>query len=265
MRFWRITTPIRSIHVFPMVKVGQRLVGASRLKWRASRISAALGALRPFARFHFSQEGEDIILRRLFEGQANGFFVDVGAHHPFRFSNTYWAYQKGWSGVNIDATPGSSKSFNRWRPRDFNVEFCIGTVERTLDYTIFSEPALNTHDSSRIESLSSLRQNPKGTIQLYTRRLDSILAEVFLENPSPVIDFLSIDVEGSEMDVLESNDWLRFKPRVIVIEILGKTFSTVSGSKEFQFLSNLGFVPVSMLYHSVIFISDKALLTKRWS
>jgi len=221
--------------------------------------------MRPFARFHFSQEGEDLVLKRLFEGQASGFFVDVGAHHPFRFSNTYWAYQNGWSGVNIDATPGSSRPFNRWRPRDVNVEICIGTVERTLDYTIFSEPALNTYDSSRVDSLSSSKYSPKGTVRLQTRRLDNVLSEIFVGNSDPVIDFLSIDVEGSEMDVLESNDWLRFKPRVIVIEILGKTLSTVSGSKEFQFLTKLGFVPVSMLYHSVIFISDEELLAERWS
>jgi len=200
---------------------------------------------------HYSQEGEDISLARIFTGQNSGFFVDVGAHHPFRFSNTYWAYQKGWSGINIDATPGSARLFNRWRPRDQNLESCIGAEEQVIEYTVYS--------------LASTKYKPKGTVRLQTRRLDSLLGEAFNGQTDPVIDFLSIDVEGSEMDVLKSNDWSRFKPRVIVIEVLGKTLSTVSSSAEYQFLTNLGYVPVSMLYHSVIFVADEKLLAEHWS
>ena len=56
----------------------------------------------------YSQEGEDMVLRSFFEGQKNykGFFVDVGAHHPYRFSNTLHFYKKGWRGINIDPQPG---------------------------------------------------------------------------------------------------------------------------------------------------------------
>ncbi len=224
-----------------------------------------LSGLRPSVKSHYSQEGEDISLARIFTGQNSGFFVDVGAHHPFRFSNTYWAYQRGWSGINIDATPGSARLFNRWRPRDQNLESCIGAEEQVIEYTVYSEPALNTYDSRRVDSLASTKYKPKGTVRLQTRRLDSLLGEAFIGKPDPVIDFLSIDVEGTEMDVLKSNDWSRFKPRVIVIEVLGKTLSTVSSSAEYQFLTNLGYVPVSMLYHSVIFVSDEELLAEHWS
>ena len=233
-----------------------------------SKISAVLtvfSGLRPNAKLHYSQEGEDISLARIFTGQNSGFFVDVGAHHPFRFSNTYWAYQKGWSGVNIDATPGSAKLFKRWRPRDLSIESCIDAEEQVIEYTVYSEPALNTYDSRRVDSLASTKYKPKGTVRLQTRRLDSLLGEAFNGQTDPVIDFLSIDVEGSEMDVLKSNDWSRFKPRVIVIEVLGKTLSTVSSSAEYQFLTNLGYVPVSMLYHSVIFVADEKLLAEHWS
>lgn len=70
----------------------------------------------------YAQEGEDMILHRIFERQSVGFYVDVGAHHPFRFSNTYLFYQKGWRGINIDAMPNSMRLFNRFRPRDINLE-----------------------------------------------------------------------------------------------------------------------------------------------
>lgn len=82
-------------------------------------------------RFHiksYSQEGEDMILHRIFERQCKGFYVDIGAHHPFRFSNTYLFYKRGWSGINIDAMPGSMNIFNKFRNRDINLEYGIGNV-----------------------------------------------------------------------------------------------------------------------------------------
>ena len=75
----------------------------------------------------YSIEGEDRIVRALlWQKHDKGFYVDVGAHHPFRFSNTYLFYTQGWSGINIDATPGSMKAFNKYRPRDINLEVGIG-------------------------------------------------------------------------------------------------------------------------------------------
>ena len=66
-------------------------------------------------RHSYSQEGEDLVLRKIFKKQDKGFYVDVGAHHPKRFSNTFLLYKKGWNGINIDATPGSMKLFNKFR------------------------------------------------------------------------------------------------------------------------------------------------------
>lgn len=73
----------------------------------------------------YSQEGEDAILRRLFELTDKGFYIDIGAHHPQRFSNTYFFYLKGWNGINIEPRPGSSQLFNELRPRDINLELGI--------------------------------------------------------------------------------------------------------------------------------------------
>ena len=91
----------------------------------------------------YSQEGEDMILRRLFEKQQTGFYVDVGAHHPKRFSNTYFFYKKGWKGINIDAMPDSMKPFNKIRPRDINIEKPVSDKKQVLTYYAFNEPALN--------------------------------------------------------------------------------------------------------------------------
>ena len=69
-------------------------------------------------RYSFSQEGEDLLIDRMFDGQSVGFYVDVGAHHPTRFSNTYLLYLRGWRGINIDATQV---------PWHRSIEFVLGT------------------------------------------------------------------------------------------------------------------------------------------
>ena len=66
-------------------------------------------------RIHYSQFGEDVILRTFIKNKKTGFYVDVGCWHPKRFSNTYWLYKRGWRGINIDAMPGSMKPFKKTR------------------------------------------------------------------------------------------------------------------------------------------------------
>lgn len=63
------------------------------------------------AKLSFSQEGEDMLLDRFFMNQKDGFYVDVGAHHPERFSNTNYYYLRGWRGINIEADPSLMKEF----------------------------------------------------------------------------------------------------------------------------------------------------------
>ena len=103
----------------------------------------------------YSQNGEDLIINRFLNNKKKGFFVDVGAHHPIRFSNTFLFYKKGWSGINIDAMPGSMKYFNKYRPRDINIEMGVGIKKNRSIFYQFNEPALNTFDSKE----ASIKQN----------------------------------------------------------------------------------------------------------
>ena len=90
-----------------------------------------------------AKEGEDIILSEFFPNKTDGFYVDVGAHHPMRFSNTHMFYKKGWRGINIDAMPGSMKAFERKRPRDINLEIGVSGKEGEMTFYMFDDPALN--------------------------------------------------------------------------------------------------------------------------
>lgn len=176
--------------------------------------------LRLYFTKSYSQEGEDLILKRIFENKKNGFYVDVGAHHPFRFSNTYLFYKRGWKGINLDAMPNSMKLFHKYRSRDINLEIPVGEDQKILRYCIFNEPAINTFDEKRIKSIT---RNPEfhlvKKIEIKVRSLKSILDEYLPKGQK--IDFMSIDVEGLDFEVVQSNDWDKYRPRYLLVESLG--------------------------------------------
>lgn len=169
----------------------------------------------------YSQEGEDMVLRNFFSEKniKKGFYVDVGAHHPKRFSNTYYFYKRGWKGLNIDPRPDGMQLFNKIRPTDINLEFAIGNCEKELEYFMFEEPAYNSLDRELSETrINSGISKLIGKKKIRCISLESILDE-FLPNDT-MIDFMSIDVEGFDFEVLQSNNWNKYSPRVILVESL---------------------------------------------
>ncbi|MCE2698338.1 MAG: FkbM family methyltransferase [Nostocales cyanobacterium LE14-WE4] len=206
----------------------------------------------------YSQEGEDMILRRLFEKQSDGFYVDVGAHHPKRFSNTFIFYSKGWKGINIDAMPGSMKAFNKQRPRDKNLEIPIAKERKNLTYFQFNEPALNGF----CEELAVSRDGSTAYKIISKQSIEAYPLSVILDqhlNPAQSIDFLSVDVEGLDLEVLQSNDWLKFRPKVVLVEILNGSLDTIQNDEVYQFLTAHNYHLYAKAVHTVFFISDKFL------
>lgn len=166
----------------------------------------------------YSQEGEDNILNRIFEHQKDGFFIDVGAHHPIRFSNTYKFYKIGWRGINIDAMPGSMEAFKNKRPEDINLEIPVSDVETDSRFYMFNEPALNTfseENAREVERNNSAYKMEK-VVTISTKRLDSILDQYL--PAAQQISFLSIDAEGYDYKILLSNNWQKYHPEVVLIE-----------------------------------------------
>ena len=202
----------------------------------------------------YSQEGEDMILRRVFEQQYSGFYVDVGAHHPKRFSNTYFFYKRGWSGINIDAMPGSMKFFEKIRPRDINIEKPISNKKRILTYYAFNEPALNGFS----KELSEARDKKNNYKIEFTKDLETCTLENLLDEHLPtgqVIDFLSIDVEGLDFDVLKSINLKKYRPRVVLVEILGSSLSDMRQEEIFKFLEHWNYFVFAKAVNTVIFKS----------
>lgn len=200
----------------------------------------------------YSQEGEDMILRRLFVKQKTGFYVDVGAHHPKRFSNTFFFYKKGWSGINIDAMPNSMSLFNKIRPRDINLEIPISDKKQKLKYYMFNEAALNCFS----KELAEKRDGKDNYKIISEKEMETSTLEEILEKHLPYdqeIDFMSIDVEGLDLQVLKSNNWRRFRPKFVLVEILSSSIKDIANSKEYKYLAGFEYDFFAKAVNTVIF------------
>ena len=209
---------------------------------------------KKFAGKYYSQEGEDILLNRIFENKASGLFVDVGAHHPKRFSNTFLLYKQGWHGINIDPLPGSMKIFKKIRPRDTNLEIAVSEKEQELTYYMFNEPALNGFS----KTISMQHQNEHYKIKKMIK-VPSLPLSKILTNHLPkrqIIDVLNVDVEGLDLEVLRSNDWQNYRPKIILVEILHSSLNAINSEPIYKFLGKMGYSLVSKLFHTCIFKSS---------
>ncbi len=207
---------------------------------------------RNFGKTSFSQEGEDILLSRIFEDRETGFYVDIGAHHPQRFSNTMFFYQKGWRGINIDALPGSMEAFRKERPEDINLEIAVSDKVEELRFYIFNDLALSTFSRTLAEEYKQKDEySVAGEILLKTCRLEDIFIEHLL--PGQRIDFMSVDVEGFEINVLKSNNWKIYRPQVILTEFLEFDFNNFPDTELYCFMKNNGYSFFAKTRNTVIF------------
>ncbi len=185
----------------------------------------------------YSQFGEDKIILDLFKNKQRGTYVDIGAHHPYRYSNTFKLYQKGWSGVAIDPDPNTKRMFAKHRPRDifFN---CGAGKEGKLTYYQFSDPAINSFKKEEADKwMDKDWVKFLGTSMVEVRPLSAILKDV------NSIDLLNIDAEGMDQEIMETFDWTK-SPKVIVAE--GAT----------SYIKNQGYSIVKECGRSTIFLRN---------
>lgn len=173
--------------------------------------------LAPFRRRvlkSYSQAGEDILLDKLLSGKKTGFYVDIGAHDPVYLSNTKRFYDRGWSGINIEPNPELIFRFKAERPRDVNLACGAGGKEGTLNFCVMEQAALSSCDPQQVALAKRIGGRVRMTCEVEIRTLES----VFSQHVHGPIDFMSIDIEGLEYEALDSNDWDRWRPKLICIE-----------------------------------------------
>jgi len=199
----------------------------------------------------YSQEGEDRILDRLFASAPQGFYVDVGAHHPIRFSNTYLFYRRGWRGVNIDAMPGSMRLFDKYRSHDTNIEAGIGLEPATIPFYVFNEPALNSFDRELSESRDVAPWKIEKIIDVRVSPLKEVLRDCL--PPENVPSFLTVDVEGRDLEALRSSDWSAFRPTYVLAESVGLTMEEAMEGPVSSFMSSVGYHPIAKTANTVFY------------
>lgn len=194
----------------------------------------------------FSQCGEELVITSLLRQigkQGTGFFVDIGAFDPLVGSNTYYFYRLGWRGINIDARPGSMEKFRAARPHDINLETGIGAQTGNLKYYMLeSEPGMNTFS---LETLRACRMEDKitSTAEVPVVRFEEIQKKHIPANTH--IDFVSIDTEGHEMDVLSGFNFNMHRPSIFAVELNGVTsLHDVSNNPVHLFLEDKGYIAV---------------------
>ncbi|MDQ6910211.1 MAG: FkbM family methyltransferase [Actinomycetota bacterium] len=161
----------------------------------------------------YAQNGEDVILNRLFPSEYQGFYVDAGAAHPDVHSVTRHFYERGWRGINIEPLRGFFDLLCQTRPEDVNINAALSDV--TGSATLLTNP-----DSLGMSTLSASwaagAGAPKGHVPINVPV--TTLSEVFTKHALKSIDFLKIDVEGWERQVVAGVDWERWRPRVVLLE-----------------------------------------------
>lgn len=165
----------------------------------------------------FSKSGDDIQLMKLINESKPGAYVDIGCWHPVKSSNTYYFSLRNWVGICIDPNPELATLYQTYRPNDLFINCAVGENYTNLNYYMLSDnnSSMNTLNFDFLKK-HNLETDIKSTIIIPTFSLKEILDKNL---PADMrLDFFDVDVEGFDLEVLKSNDWVRYRPKVVVTE-----------------------------------------------
>lgn len=170
----------------------------------------------------YSQNYEDLIIDKLLN-KKRGKYLEIGAYHPTRLSNTYRFYKNGWKGIVAEPNPKVKFLFKKYRPRDKYLGVGISNKNKKLNYYQFLIPALNTFSKEEAEKNVNNGHKLEKTVKIKTIKVEEII--------NKNIDFLSVDTEGFDELILKSWPWNKYYPKVICVEDGGKNINYLLKSK----------------------------------
>jgi FkbM family methyltransferase len=198
----------------------------------------------------YSQFGEDCALFQVLGGRkmSKGFYVDVGCHHPRKGSNTYFLYKKGWRGVLVDLELSKIYACKILRPSDTVVLAAVSDKEEEVE--VFSPRQFSVMTSIQNNNKSDNRVIAK----MITKTLTSVLDSTKYKNKE--IDLLSVDVEGVDFQVLKGLDFLKYNPKVVVVETWVDDIDGILQGDINCFLYNKGYRLTNWVGLSLIYQKD---------
>ena len=204
----------------------------------------------------YSNWGIDLLIKDILKNQKEkGIYIDVGSHHPLINNNTYILYKRGWKGINIDLDFNSIDMFNYFRPKDHNIQIALSNKIGFTDlYFFHNRSAKNTITKSRGKGAKSIKR-------VKTDTLNNIIKNSKINTKK--IDFLSIDVEGNELNVLRGLNFKKYRPKIISIEFIKpnvKEFyqhdiKNIFKSDIYKFMISKKYKLVNWIHDDLIFIS----------
>jgi FkbM family methyltransferase len=230
-----------------------------------SKLKASVDLFTGSSRFSYSQFAEDILIDCLFTQTLNNpypSYLDIGANKPEAGSNTYLFYLKKCYGVCVEPDITLYQKFCAARPKDkvINAGVGIGDVKEAVFY-YFPEPYTGWNTFS--ESEAEQKKNQTGIAYKRDKvvpfvNINDIISGHFDTCP----DFVSIDVEGLDFEILKSLDFETYRPAVFCIETM--EFNNMKlGKKNTQveaYLQEKGYAVYADTYVNTIFVR-KDLLT----
>ena len=181
-----------------------------------------------------AQSGEDMILEyiigSLHRDPAKETYLDLGANHAKYLSNTYFFYKRGARGVLVEANPSLIAELKFYRSGDVILNRCISDVSgQEMEFFILTNDGLSTPDKKGAEA--AMEENTAVQLDKVVT-VKSITVEEIIEtyfDAAPTI--LNLDIEGKEMEILNSIDFTKYRPLIMIIETIPYRRHLVVGEK----------------------------------
>lgn len=161
----------------------------------------------------YAQNLEDGMLARAFKDKSEGFYIDIGAMDPVQGSVTKHFYDLGWWGINLEPDQRYFEKLLSARPRDINLAVCAGQAAEKRTFFLFEDQGISTLNSDFRDHFAA-QGIPYQPVEIDVRPLAQICSEYNV----PEIDFLKIDAEGWEREILLGADFRRYRPKIVLLE-----------------------------------------------
>ena len=203
----------------------------------------------------FSQFGEDELIHKYLP-EKEGFYIDIGAGRPIRGSNTYALYLRGWTGICVDPIKLNMNLFKSLRPKDSFMNILIGSESSLMNFWEFVPYEYSTVVEAVAEAVLT---NPRVKLQRVRKVIVKPMFDFIPRLTPKNASLLTIDVEGYDFEVLKTNDWAKFRPRVICVEDLESYKGSNHSSELEAYLSIYGYECVSETIASRIYVARSYL------